>query len=357
MLEKLFPVARPILHALDAETAHGLTIKSLKCPLAVQKAQHKDLRLKQTLWKVEFPSPVGLAAGFDKNGEAMDAMLGLGFGFVEVGTVTPLPQAGNERPRIFRDGGSRSVINRMGFPNKGALALDDNVIKFRQKGKNKDGVLGINIGKNKDTEDAAEDYLELIDRYAGVADYLTVNISSPNTPGLRDLQEPENLKPFLQQLVEKRNDMDGLKTPLLVKLAPDLEAQDILGIAKVILDTEIDGLILTNTTKARPESLPPEFRSEMGGLSGPHLKEMSKAIISAFYRITEGRVPIIGAGGVESAADAYAKIRAGASLVQIYTALVYQGPQLVTDINNGLMALAQKDGFNTISDAVGADFK
>jgi dihydroorotate dehydrogenase len=357
MLEKLFPLAKPILHAMDAEVAHGLTIKSLKCPMMACKAPRSDIHLNQNIWKINFPSPVGLAAGFDKNGEAIDAMFGLGFGFVEVGTVTPLPQGGNERPRIFRDSGSRSVINRMGFPNLGALALDDRIIKFREKAKNKEGILGVNIGKNKDTEDAASDYLELIDRYAGIADYLTVNISSPNTPGLRDLQEPENLKPFLQQLVAKRDEMEGIKTPLLVKLAPDLEAHDILAIAEVIKETKIDGLILTNTTKARPESLPQEFRSLQGGLSGPHLKEQSKVIISAFYRVTEGQVPIIGVGGVDSAQDAYAKIRSGASLVQLYTALVYHGPQLVKDINQGLLALAQKDGFNTISEAVGADFK
>lgn len=367
MLEKLFPLVRPVLHALDAELAHSITITSLKCPLVKATAYHNDLRLKQSLWGINFSTPVGLAAGFDKNGEVIDTMLGLGFGFVEIGTVTPLPQAGNERPRIFRDYGSRSVINRMGFPNHGALALDNKIIDFRRKGKNKDGVLGINIGKNKNTEDPAADYIDLIDRYAGVADYLTVNISSPNTPGLRDLQSPKHLKPFLKQLIAKRDEMavdaeqdSGagiIKTPLLVKLAPDLEAHDIVGIAEVIMDVGIDGLILTNTTKSRSESLPPEFREQMGGLSGPHLKSLSKDVIAAFYKICEGRIPIIGVGGIENSVDAYNKIRAGASLVQFYTALVFHGPKLVDEINRGLMILAQKDGFHTIAEAVGADFR
>lgn len=355
MLQNLFPILRPALHMMDAELAHNLAIKALKCPLAAQKAAHKDLRLAQTLWGLDVPSPVGLAAGFDKNGEAMDAMLGMGFGFVEVGTVTPVPQVGNEKPRVFREPQSRSVINRMGFPNEGALALDERIERFRHHAKNKDGILGINIGKNKDTEDPAADYLELIDRYSGIADYLTVNISSPNTPGLRDLQDPKHLAPFLKKLVKARDDAEGENTPLLVKFAPDLETLDITGIGEAVMKAKIDGLILTNTTSARPEALPADFRAQAGGLSGPHLREKSRAMIAAFYKITEGQMPIIGVGGIENAQDAYAKIKAGASLVQLYTALVYHGPAVAQDIASGLVPLMQKDGFEKIEQAIGAD--
>lgn len=355
MLSSFFPVMRPVLHALDAETAHNLTIKALKCPLTAQRSIHKDSALRQKLLGLDFLSPVGLAAGFDKNGEAIDAMLGFGFGFVEVGTVTPLPQVGNEKPRIFREPTSRSVINRMGFPNKGALALDVRIDAFREKGKNKDGIVGINIGKNKETEDAAVDYIELIDRYNGIADYFCVNISSPNTPGLRDLQNPKHLNPFLQKLIEARNSAEGEKTPLLVKFAPDLASKDIAAIGQVILDVGVDGLVLTNTTSQRPDSLPDDFRGQTGGLSGPHVNQLSTQVIAAFYKVTEGRVPIIGIGGIEDAQDAYAKIKAGASLVQLYTAMIYKGPKIAQDISKGLSSLLKQDGYSNITQAIGAD--
>ena len=380
MFQRLFSIAKPALYALDAEIAHNLALKALACPLAVKQAPASNSRLAQNLWGLNFPNPVGLAAGFDKNGDTMDAMLGLGFGCVEVGTVTPLPQMGNPKPRVFRDVSSRSVINRMGFPNKGALALDDRIIHFREHAKNKEGLVGINISKNKDTEDPVEDYVSLIHRYIGVADYLTVNISSPNTAGLRDLQDPVILKDFLQKIEETRkaalnaalaeaqdgggNDGGGndgvgevLKTPILLKLAPDLNEIQIKAIANVVKQSSIDGLILTNTTSQRPETLPDDFRSQGGGLSGAHLKERSCEVIASFYRELDGKMPIIGVGGIENANDAYAKIKAGASLVQLYTALVFYGPALAKDITQGLAALLQKDGFSSIQQAIGLDHK
>ncbi len=351
----LFSLTRPLLHRMDAETAHKIAVRALSCPLSVNKARHDTPELTQGLWSIVFPNPVGLAAGFDKNADCVDALLGAGFGFVEAGTVTPRPQNGNPRPRVFRDPQSHSIINRMGFPNDGALAFGEAVNRFKTKGKNTSGILGINIGKNKDTEDAAADYVTLIKRFAGIADYLTVNISSPNTPGLRNLQDPENLAPFLDALMEARADTTAPDVPLLLKLAPDLDESACAEIAKTVMKAGIDGLILTNTTSARPDTLPADFRAEAGGLSGPCLKEKSLEILRLFYRLTEGTIPLIGAGGIASGADAYARIRAGASLVQLYTALVYHGPALVSRIVRDIDALRARDGFDHIAQAVGAD--
>lgn len=355
--ELLYNLAKPILFKLDPETAHKLSIKAMKCRFSVGEAKHNDLRLTQNLWNVIFPNPIGMAAGFDKNAECVDALLGTGFGFVEVGTVTPRPQVGNPRPRIFRDEQSRSIINAMGFPNAGALSFEENIHKFKNRGKNSAGIVGINIGKNKDTEDAAQDYVTLIQRFAGIADYLTVNISSPNTPGLRDLQKSENLKPFLQELINARAQTTAEEVPLLVKLAPDLNGEECRDIAQTLLECQVDGIILTNTTSDRPSDLPESFTSKTGGLSGPALKQKSLEILKTFYALTGGQIPIIGAGGIENGADAYAKIRAGASLVQLYTGFIYHGPAMVKQIQEELITLMQKDGFEHIIEAVGADHR
>lgn len=355
MIHALFTIARPLLGALDAEKAHSLTVRALSSGLMTRAAPSSDPVLSLSVLGRVFPNPVGLAAGFDKNAEAMDAMLGFGFGFTEAGTVTVNPQDGNPKPRVFRDRNSGSVINRMGFPNDGADLFESRYQAFRAGGKNKTGIVGINVGKNKDQEDALADYVTLVHRFGKQADYLTVNISSPNTPGLRDLQSPEELLPFLRQLVIVRN--ARCRTPLLVKFAPDLDADQCRAIADTIMAAGVDGVILTNTTLARPDILPPQFAAQAGGLSGPLLREKSLEAIRAFYRHTNGELPIIGAGGIDSAAGAYAGIRAGASLVQLYSGLAYRGVSLVSEINRGLAGLLRADGFASIADAVGAEHR
>lgn len=351
--EKAYNLAAPVLSRLDPETAHNITLKALAagCHPSAPEQDEKSLHLK--LWDLEFSNPIGLAAGFDKNAAVIPAMLGYGFGFVEAGTVTPQAQAGNPRPRVFRDPASRSVINRMGFPGEGADIFEKNIADFRDH--DLYSVVGINIGKNKTTEDAASDYVTLIERFSGQASYFTVNISSPNTPGLRDLQSRENLLPLLQSLVMTLNDRTAgsRRPPLLVKLAPDLSPEQIESIAATVLEAGIDGLVLTNTTLARTDSLPRDFKTQTGGLSGPHVKARALAVTAAFYRLTRGKLPIIGVGGIESGQDAYDRIRAGASLVQLYTALVYGGPQLVSRIKHDLAALLEKDGFQHVREATG----
>lgn len=319
--------------------------------MLTNKAPKPKPALSLSLFGRVFPNPIGLAAGYDKNAEAIDALLGYGFGFIEVGTVTPKAQDGNPKPRLFRDKASRHIINRMGFNNKGYKVFDHNYEHFRAKGKNSHGIVGINVGKNKTQDDALADYVALVHHFAKKADYLTVNISSPNTPGLRDLQNPEELLPFLRQLVIVRN--ARCKTPLLVKFAPDLSDDQAKAIAACVTEAGVDGIILTNTTLDRPDFLPDSLKSEAGGLSGPVLQDKSNHIISLFYRETGGNIPIIGVGGVDSAESAYAKIKAGASLVQLYTAMIYHGPDLPQKINKGLLKLMKEDGVDNISEAIG----
>lgn len=351
-MKTLFPLMRPAFFAMDPETAHGLTIKALAAGLYPACAAADGPRLSQTVFGINFPNPVGLAAGFDKNAEALEGVFAMGFGFAEAGTVTPVPQEGNPRPRIFRDISSESVINRMGFPGKGAYVFRNNYDRFRAKPKNAKRIVGVNIGKNKATEDPAVDYLALAASFAPVCDYITVNISSPNTPGLRDLQKPDFLLPFVRDIKK----LTG-KTPVLVKLAPDLTDAQLAEVPATLVEAGIDGIILGNTTLDRPETLPADFRAQTGGLSGPHVREKSTRLIKRIYADTKGKVPLIGVGGISSADDAYAKIRAGASLVQVYTGLVFKGPALVTDIKHGLVELLERDGFKNIADAVGADHK
>ncbi len=351
MTDPLFKFAKPLLHALDAETAHRMTIKGLKTGLYPACPGVSDARLAVTLWGKTFSNPVGLAAGFDKNAEVIAPMQKMGFGFVEVGTVTPKPQQGNPRPRVFRAGEHNAVINRMGFPNEGLNEFRRNVARYRA---GHSGMVGLNIGMNKDQSEPAKDYTLLISALGEFADYLTVNISSPNTPGLRNLQEPEFLKPLLRELIATRDTLDN-KPPLLVKLAPDLSEAQQEVIAAVLIEVGIDGVILGNTTLDRPDYLPAEFREQKGGLSGAPLTQKSTGVIRNFYTLTKGQLPIIGVGGISSAQDAYDKIRAGASLVQLYSALVYQGPGLVNEIKRGLSDLLTRDRFTTIAEATGKD--
>lgn len=339
----LYSLARPFLFKLDAEQAHGMTIRALKmglvpsCPTL--KADYSEL--KTELWGRNFPNPVGMAAGFDKNAEVIGPLFNLGFGFVEVGTVTPKPQEGNPRPRIFRDPKNGAVINRMGFPNKGLKVFKDNISEFLSQKPRPQGVIGINIGMNKDQDDPVKDYTVLIHHLGPLADYLVINISSPNTPGLRDLQQKENLAPFLDKLVEVRKKACRIDPPpLLLKLAPDLTKEQQEEIAEVVLNSGIDGLILTNTTLDRPDYLSSGFKDEKGGLSGTPVKEKSTEIVKNFAALTKGKLPIIGVGGISSAQDAQEKLDAGASLVQLYSGLVYEGPYLPKIICEGLTRAA-----------------
>lgn len=352
MYEKL----RALLFRLDPETAHGLTIKALKTGLYPKTPPINDPALRVRLWEKTFSTPLGLAAGFDKNAEVIKPMLDMGFGFVEIGTVTPKPQHGNPRPRIFREPVYEAVINRMGFPNKGMVAFKHNVEHFFECAPPRASVIGINIGMNKSQTEPAKDYCLLVQQLGPLADYLTINISSPNTPGLRDLQKRAPLLDLLGKIKEESAKSCGAAPPpLLLKLAPDLTEDQQEDLAKAVMEAQIDGLILTNTTVSRIKGLPHDFSEQKGGLSGKPLRPLSTEIISNFYRLTGGAIPIIGLGGISSAEDAYEKIRAGASLVQIYSALVFHGPKVVKDITDGLKALLEGDGFATIGEAVGAD--
>lgn len=341
----LYRLIRPALFALEAEQAHGLTIAALKA-VPARRGQTYSNRLATTVAGIVFPSPVGLAAGFDKNGEVPDAMLSLGFGFVEVGTLTPLAQPGNPRPRMFRLVEDRAVINRLGFNNGGqAAALD----RLRARA-GQPGIVGVNIGANKDSADRIADYARGVRAMAPVASYLTVNISSPNTPGLRALQSRAALDELLAGVVEARG---GARPPVFLKVAPDLQPSDIEDIAEVSLARGIDGLIVSNTTIARPAALRSRLARETGGLSGAPLNAPALAMLRRCHAAVGRRLPLIGVGGIASADDAYARIRAGASLIQIYSAMVYEGPGLARRISRGLEALLARDGFASVAEAVG----
>lgn len=353
-----YDLFRPLIFKADPETAHQLTLKALKSGLLPPCTAIQDQALEVKLWGLKFPNPVGLSAGFDKNAEVIGPAFKMGFGFVEAGTVTPKPQPGNPRPRVFRDPKTESVINRLGFPSEGMNAFKSNLESFLDSKHRPPGVLGINIGMNKAQTEPAKDYTALINMLGPMADYITINISSPNTPGLRDLQKREPLLELLGAVLNERKKSCGdHPPPLLVKLAPDLAEDQQAEIAKTILEAGIDGIILSNTTLDRPDSLPGDFAAEKGGLSGQPLAAKSTAIIGNFYQLTGGKLPIIGVGGISSGSDAYEKIQAGASLVQLYTSLVFKGPTVANSINQELLALLKKDGFKNISQAVGAAHK
>jgi dihydroorotate dehydrogenase len=352
----LYPIAGPLLRRLDPETAHGVTIAALKGHMAPRSRMRDDPILRSNLWGLDFANPVGLAAGFDKNAEVADAMLAQGFGFIEIGSVTPRPQPGNPRPRAFRVPEAKAMINRYGFNNDGL----DVVAGRLEARRGRPGLVGANVGKNKETVDAAADYVLGIRRLAPLASYLVINVSSPNTPGLRALQGREPLAELLDRALTARGQAipAGDKVPpLLLKIAPDLTEEDKRDIAEVALPSGIDGLIVSNTTIARPPELPAGVAKETGGLSGAPLMAASTAVLADMYRLTAGGIPLIGCGGIASGRDAYAKIRAGASLVQLYTALVYHGPRLVEEIRRDLATLLRADGFTGLRDAVGADHR
>jgi dihydroorotate dehydrogenase len=338
----LYPLLRPLAFALDAERAHRLTIRALKA-LPSRGSVKRDARLAIQIAGLDFPNPVGLAAGFDKDAEAFRQMLGFGFGFAEVGTLTPLPQAGNPKPRLFRLAEDRAVINRMGFNNGGFEAAK------RRLGGRGGGIVGVNVGANKDSADRIADYAAGVREMGPLADYLTINISSPNTPGLRALQDEGALRALLAAVAEARSG----PRPVFLKVAPDLEPDDIDGIARAAIESGIDALIVANTTVSRPD-LRSRHGSEAGGLSGAPLKALALRRLRDFRTATGGALPLISVGGIENGADAYERIRAGAGLVQVYSALVYEGPGLARRVCRELRALLEHDGFGTLAEAIGS---
>jgi dihydroorotate dehydrogenase len=348
-----YALVRPLLHLLSPEAAHGIAIWALKGGFSGRASEADDPLLATRVWNLSFPNPIGLAAGFDKDAEVMDAMLALGFGFIEAGSVTPLPQPGNPKPRLFRLDEDQAVINRFGFNSKGLEHFAGKLAARKRV-----GIVGANVGKNRDAPDAAADYATGIRRVCALADYLVCNVSSPNTPGLRNLQARAQIEDLIHRVLEARRASapdQGKLPPLLAKVGPDLDEAQIQDIAEVALATKIDGLIVGNTTITRPAMLKSRHATETGGLSGPPLMALATTCLSNMYRATGGKIPIIGCGGVASGADAYAKIRAGASLVQLYSALVFHGPDLVVRIKRELAACLRADGFKTVADAVGAD--
>lgn len=340
---RLYPLVRPLAFALDAERAHRLTINGLKLMPKLDPAPFPD-SLKSTVAGVEFPSPVGLAAGFDKDAEVPEQMLGLGFGFVEVGTITPKPQKGNPKPRLFRLVEDRAVINRMGFNNGGQAAA----LERLRRTTHLHGVIGVNVGANKDSADRIADYAIGVRRMAPVARYLTVNISSPNTPGLRGLQEEGELRELLAAVDEVRTEK-----PIFLKVAPDLNDGDHERIVRAALDHHVDALIIANTTVSRP-LLKSRYANEAGGLSGEPLKSLALQALRAFRNASGGELPLIAVGGIANAVDAWERITAGASLVQLYSAMVFEGPEIGKIIATGLADRLNREGYSSISEAVGS---
>ena len=344
----MFSILKPFLFSLDPETAHDLAIKTLKInpfPRKMFEVEDEQM-LKIKLLGKNFPNPVGLAAGFDKSAEAYNSLLKLGFGFVEVGTVTPLKQFGNPKPRIFRLEGDGALINRLGFNNDGM-----EIIKNRIKSDGKKGILGINIGPNKDTKDQKNDFCLGLKNFFDIADYITINISSPNTEGLRDFHDQEKLKDLLLALnkIKKEN---KTHIPLLLKVSPDIQDNHISEIIDVATKSDISAIIITNTTDGNRDNLKSKIK-EQGGLSGEPLQQISTNMIKKFYKKLNGKIPIIGVGGVNSGKSAYEKIVAGASLLQLYTGFVYRGPSAAKDIKKELIQILKAEGLNNIKEAIG----
>jgi dihydroorotate dehydrogenase len=354
-------LARPLLHALDPEDAHRLAIRRLQiAPLPP--APHDDKRLALRVFGLNFPNPVGIAAGFDKNAEVPDALLRVGFGAVEVGTITPLPQPGNPRPRLFRLDADQGVINRLGFNSQGADAALKRLAARAQAPSRPSraggGIVGINVGANKDSADRVADYVRLIERFAAVASYVTVNISSPNTPGLRNLQQATVLDDLLARVVDARERVspNAGPTPVLLKIAPDLSLSDLDDVVGIARARRIDGMIVGNTTVARPPNLRETAKAkEAGGLSGRPLLPLADRMLAETYVRVEDVFPLIGAGGIDSGATALAKIRAGASLIQVYSGLVFRGLALVAEIKKTLVAALEADGQDSLKEFIGAD--
>ena len=350
---RLFDLVKPAIFALDSEAAHRLAIASLKVlpQRSSRQAKRHDPRLAIDVAGLTFPNPIGVAAGFDKDAEVPDALLNLGFGFSEVGSITPHPQKGNPKPRLFRLVEDGAVINRMGFNNGGADAAKAR-LEARQS---LPGIVGINIGANKDAEDRSADYGYMTRIMAPLASYLAVNVSSPNTPGLRALQDESALNALIDGVIEARSEVSpNAPPPIFLKVAPDLEPADIDAIARIAIDKKLGALIVSNTTISRPD-LRSHHKGEVGGLSGAPLKSLALERLRDFRKATGGAIPLVGVGGISSAEDAWDRIRAGASLVQLYSAMVFHGPTLGARIAKELPKLMTRDGFSTVAEAVGSE--
>ena len=346
----MFSFLRPFVFNLDPETAHDLAIKSLKynfLPSSLFSVTDEEM-LSTKLFGKEISNPIGLAAGFDKSAEVYNQIFKLGFGFVEVGTVTPKQQYGNEKPRVFRLTKDYALINRLGFNNDGA-----EVVRKRIENNSPDSLLGINIGPNKDSKDMIHDFIKCAEIFFPLGDYITVNISSPNTPGLRDFHKIEVLDKLLLKINQVREKSNFNKF-FLLKVSPDLENSSVDNITKLILEHKIDGVILTNTTDKNRENLLDKKKEEVGGLSGRPLKDLSTQFIKKFYKNLKGEIPIIGVGGIDSGESAFEKISAGASALQLYTGLIYKGPTVIKEIKNELIQILKNKGFKNIKEAIGS---
>jgi len=343
-----------IIRKLPPEISHNITLKLLKFNFDFNfKKVINDPILHQHIFGFDFSNPIGMAAGFDKNGEVVSSLLNLGFGFVEVGTVTPNPQHGNDKPRIFRLKEDMAIINYLGFNNKGADYVSKNLKKLNLSSLSK-GIVGINIGKNKFTDNYIEDYSYCLEKLGPLAHYVVVNISSPNTPGLRDIQKRGQIEKLVKNLKDKKNNSPLLEgTPIFFKIAPDMEEEQIRDIALMSLSNNIDGLIISNSTVERPKTLQSIFKNEIGGLSGKPLFIKSTLMLKKMYSLTNGQIPLIGVGGASNALECYEKIKAGATLVQIYTALTFLGPKIINKILFDLVNLIKADGYKNIKDAIG----
>jgi len=346
-MSPLFGLGQALLLALDPERAHDLTLRTLELGLYPRAEGPDDKRLAQKLFGIDFPNPIGMAPGFDKNARVPRQLLEMGFGFVEVGTLTPRPQSGNPAPRVFRSHADRAVINALGFNNEGQQAALQR-LKTRPR-----GIVGVNLGANRDSKDRIADYAEGIARMAPVADYFTINISSPNTPGLRDLQVPRKLGELLAKVQDARKSLGEGAPPLLVKLAPDLADADLPEVVGVIQENGADGIIISNTTLARADLKDQAFARQTGGLSGRPLFNRATRMLARVYRLTEGKLPLIGVGGIDSGETALAKIEAGASLIQLYTGLVFEGPGLIGRIKRTLLGTLARENFETLNPLIG----
>jgi dihydroorotate dehydrogenase len=343
----------PLLRWFDPEDAHRLAIQGLRL-LPPMRARPDDAKLAVRAFGLNFPNPVGMAAGFDKSAEAPDSLLRLGFGFVEIGTVTPKPQAGNPRPRLFRLERDEAVVNRMGFNNDGAEAVLRRLAGRAHQG----GIVGVNVGANKDSTDRVADYVKLIETFAPVASYFTVNVSSPNTPGLRNLQQAAALDDLLAKVIDARERVrqNAGDSPVLLKIAPDLSLAELDDVVHIARSRRVDGMIVANTTVARPSTLREQARAkEQGGLSGRPLFRLSTRMVAETYVRAEGAFPLVGVGGIDSGGAALTKIRAGASLIQLYSSMIYKGLSLVDDIKNDLASTLLRTGRDSLSEIVGAD--
>jgi dihydroorotate dehydrogenase len=368
LIRQLAEPMMPVVRLFDPESAHKIAVLCARFGLTPKDPEPDPELLHVSALGLSFSNPLGIAAGFDKDGEAMEGMLDMGFGCVEIGSVTPQPQPGNPKPRVFRLYEDRGVINRYGFNSKGldhVGARLETYVGSRAKrtapgNGHRAGVLGVNLGKNKLTEDAAADYVQGVHALGKYADYLVVNVSSPNTPGLRTLQGKIQLQNLLVRVLKARDEVAAIEKreiPLLVKIAPDLTEDDKQDIADVALDLKLDGLVVSNTTLSRPDSLKGEAKVETGGLSGLPVRDMSTKVLGDMYKLTKGQIPLIGVGGVSTGQDAYDKILAGASLVQMYSCLIYESPLAVPRAKKELAALLRRDGYESVADAIGAAHK